>query len=361
MSSAESGAAAHTLALMSLPRMGPKRLAALLDHASPVEIWSSLIAGRAMPPRVAGDDVIRDWRRAARTLDVADRWRATHALGISVLESTDYRYPARLAADPEPPALLFAMGEPIGGCPTVAIIGTRQCTAYGRRAAFELGAGLSEAGVSVVSGLALGIDAAGHQGALSAGGAPPLGVVGSGLDVIYPRANRDLWHRVATQGTLLSETPPGVAPARWRFPARNRIIAALADAVVVVESHAAGGSLSTVDEAQARDIPVGAVPGPITSSASAGTNTLIADGAVPVLGLDDVLLVIDHVAPKTRLAQASRPPASELLDQMGHEPVLLEQLCLLTARSVGEVASEVERLIAEGRCVRSGPWIERVA
>ena len=360
MTPAESSRA-HLLALMSLPRMGPKRLADLLERTTPSEAWSALVGGRALPPGVASADVVRDWRRAARTLDVDDRWQASRSLGIAVLEPATDEYPSRLAADSEPPALLFRMGRPLSDGPTVAVVGTRQCTAYGRRAAFELGAALAGAGVTVVSGLALGIDAAGHHGALSADSARPVGVVGSGLDVVYPHANRDLWHRVAATGTLLSETPPGVGPARWRFPARNRIIAALADAVVVVESHARGGSLSTVDEAQSRDVPVGAVPGPITSPASVGTNTLIADGAVPVLGLDDVLLMIGHVAPTASRTAPAGHGATDLLDHIGHEPVLLEQLCLRTARPAAEVATEVERLVADGRCARTGPWIERLA
>jgi DNA processing protein len=230
--------------------------------------------------------------------------------------------------------------------------------------AFELGAELTAAGVSVVSGLALGVDASAHRGALTVEGAEPIGVVGSGLDIVYPRANRDLWDAIAAKGTLFSEAPPGSAPERWRFPARNRIIAGLADAVVVVESHDRGGSLHTVDEAQTRAIPVGAVPGPVTASASAGTNALIADGAVPVLGLGDVLLMIGHV-PATRRepsieVHASAQGAASLVDQMGFEPLLFEQLCLIAARPTAEVAAEVERLVAAGRCVRSGPWIERV-
>lgn len=366
MTAAELGDSAYTLALLTLPKMGPSRLACLLESDPPPAVWKRLIDGAPIAATRVGPDVVQEWRRAARLIDVADRWSGTRALGISVLEAGDVGYPTRLAADIEPPALLLSMGAPIVERPSVALVGTRQCTAYGRRAAFELGAALAGAGVSVISGLALGIDAAGHHGALSVDGAPPVGVVGSGLDVVYPRANRELWHRVAERGTLLSEAPPGVPPARWRFPARNRIIAALADAVVVVESHARGGSLLTVDEAQLRDVAVGAVPGPITSPSSAGSNSLIADGAAPILGLDDVLLMIGHVADtraparQARLQSEDTSGASDLLDQMGHEPRLFEQLCLLVPRPVAEVATEVERLIAEGRCVRSGPWIERV-
>ena len=129
-----------------------------------------------------------------------------------------------------------------------------------------------------MSGLASGIDAAAHRGALAAGSAPPIGVVGSGLDTVYPRGQERLWRDVASAGVLLSEAPLGGAPERWRFPARNRVIAALADVVVVVESHRRGGSLHTVDEADRRGVEVMAVPGSVRNPAAAGTNELLAEG-----------------------------------------------------------------------------------
>src|SRR5262249_38747100 len=147
--------------------------------------------------------------------------------------------------------------------------------------AFELGRDLAAAGVAVVSGLAVGIDASAHAGALHAATSPPIAVVGSGLDVIYPRRNAVLWREVERRGLVLSQAPLGALPEKWRFPARNRLIAALADAVVVVESGTTGGSLHTVTEAVRRDRVVYAVPGPVRSDASAGTNRLLADGAVP--------------------------------------------------------------------------------
>ncbi len=144
----------------------------------------------------------------------------------------------------------------------VAIIGTRSATAPGLEMARRLGAELAEAGVAIVSGLARGIDGAAHAGALPrAGAAPPIGVVGSGLDVPYPRVNAGLWSDVARAGVLISEAPPGAPPSAWRFPARNRLIAALADLVVVVESRASGGSMLTVREAIVRGRQVMAVPG----------------------------------------------------------------------------------------------------
>ncbi|HET6793787.1 MAG TPA: DNA-processing protein DprA [Acidimicrobiales bacterium] len=219
-----------------------------------------------------------------------------------VVRPGDPGYPARLVDDPEPPGRLWLIGGPVPEAdrPAVAIVGTRRCTGYGRRVAESLGAALAGAGVTVVSGLASGIDAAAHAGALAAGGSPPLAVVGTGVDVVYPRSSADLWRRVTEAGVLMSESPPGTGAKPWVFPARNRIMAAMADVVVVVESHRAGGSLHTVDAAVLRGRPVMAVPGPVTSPASAGTNGLLAEGCAPVRDHRDVL---------TALSLAGAPPA----------------------------------------------------
>ena len=274
--------------------------------------------------------------------------------------SDDPGYPARLLTDPHPPRVVFSRGQLPAG-PTVGIVGTRTCTSYGQRCAFELGRSLAEAGISVVSGLALGIDAAAHQGCLAGeAGGKPIGVVGSGLDVVYPKRNSALWERVATSGVLFSETPPGIQPAAWRFPARNRIIAGLSDALVVVESHAKGGSLLTVDEAILRDIPIGAVPGPITSASATGSNRLLVEGATPVLEVDDVFAMIGHIAPQQVDSKDADEVSSVVLDALGWSPLLFEQLCLRLVMPPGKIAAELERLDLLGLVAQSGGWIERV-
>ena len=357
--------AAWLHALLTLPAMGPKRLSALLELGSAEHVWELLTSSQRVQLEGVSADQISKWRAAARSTPAEDHWRAAGELGMWMRELGGADYPERLREDLEPPHMLFGLGADIGSQLTVGIVGTRNCTSYGKRCAFEFGAALAEAGVSVVSGLAIGIDAAAHQGVLSvdaAHRAPPIGVVGSGLDIVYPKRNSSLWHKVQTEGTLLSETALGVSPARWRFPARNRIIAALSDAVIVIESHEAGGSLSTVDEAQARDIPVGAVPGPITANSSAGTNQLISDGATPVLSVDDVFAMIGYQPPS---AVANPDDVDEcsavLLDALGWTPLLFEELCSRVALSPGEIAVEVERLVGEGLCTKSGPWIERLS
>jgi DNA processing protein len=171
----------------------------------------------------------------------------------------------------------------------VAIVGTRHCTEYGRRLAFELATACSEAGWVVVSGLARGIDGAAHRGALAASG-PTVAVLGCGPDVPYPRQHVGLSRDIVDGGgAIITEYPPGASPLAWGFPPRNRIISALSVAVVVVESAATGGSLSTASRAVSQARTVFAVPGDIDREASVGCNLLIRDGAVPVLGAQDLV------------------------------------------------------------------------
>ena len=172
----------------------------------------------------------------------------------------------------------------------VAVVGARACSAYGSQVAGELGAGLARAGVVVVSGLARGIDAAAHRGALESGAT--VAVLGCGIDRDYPRAHRSLAASIEEIGLIVSEYPPGVEPAPWRFPARNRIVAGLCDATVVVEARERSGALITADLALDEGRDVLAVPGEVTSLLSKGTNALLRLGAVPVTCVEDVLAVV---------------------------------------------------------------------
>ena len=169
----------------------------------------------------------------------------------------------------------------------MTIVGARRATSYGREIARELGRELAAAGMVVVSGLAFGIDACAHRGALDAG--RTIAVLGCGADTAYPAAHRSLWRRICEEGLVISELPPGAAPWRWTFPARNRIMAALAGMTVVVEAAARSGSLITADLAADLGRDLGAVPGPVTSRASAGPNNLLAGGACVVRDAQDVL------------------------------------------------------------------------
>lgn len=209
----------------------------------------------------------------------------------------DAAYPARLRALEHPPAPVHVAGAlPPADRPAVAIVGTREPTAYGARVARQLAEVCARAGVVVVSGLARGVDAAAHQGALEAGGLT-TGVVAGGTDVPYPRGHAELQRRVAASGGVVSEWPPGTAARPWAFPRRNAFIAALADVTVVVEAAHGSGALITADDALRISRPVAAVPGPIDSPQSAGANRLLRDGAHVVGDADDLLALVGVARP----------------------------------------------------------------
>jgi len=347
---------AYAAALAGLPFMGWDRLAELLAGRDPAAAWRHVVAGGAGPALA----------RAAAPVAVPAVAEAHRRAGVAVAVLGEGGYPAALAGDHEAPPVLFLQGEPAAlAAPRAAVVGTRRCTAYGRDVATGLGRDLARAGVAVVSGLALGIDGAAHRGALAAAGAAPVAVVGSGHDVIYPRRNRDLWAAVAAAGLVLSEAPLGARPEPWRFPARNRLLAGLAQVVVVVESHATGGSLHTVRAAEARGVPVLAVPGPVRSPASAGTNRLLADGCAPACDSADILVALS-------LATAGAPPPAPppdplapdeaaVLDALGYEAVALEALLARTGLGPAAVAVALAHLEQAGRARRTGGFWERAA
>lgn len=209
----------------------------------------------------------------------------------------------RLTRFPDTPRWLFVRGEwPVR--PVVSIVGTRTCTAYGEDLAQEYGSTAADAGWLVVSGMAKGIDGAAHRGAL-AGGGPTVAVLGSGIDVVYPRRHRALHDEILRVGAVMSEYPPGTRPDAWRFPTRNRIISALADVVLVVEAGETGGALITARLALDQGVPVFATPGDVDRIASAGTNRLIRDGAFPVFDGDDLRQVLDLIVPLAEDAAAA--------------------------------------------------------
>jgi DNA processing protein len=288
------------------------------------------------------------------------------SLGIGVHLRGEPTYPSALAEDPQAPAVLFSRGRMDAfDAPRVAIIGTRRCTHYGREVAAELGHDLAVAGAAIVSGLAYGIDGAAHHGACAAGASAPIGIVASGLDVIYPPRHAELWHEVAEKGVLLSEGPLGTRPDAWRFPTRNRLIAASAQALVIVESHAGGGSMHTVEAAIARSRPVLVVPGSVHSPASVGTNQLLADGCHPARDAADVLVALGIELPSASARRRASPrdesgPQADVLGAVGWEPTPLDVILARTGKRLGEVALALDHLVECG-AVRAGEgWWERV-
>ena len=213
------------------------------------------------------------------------------AAGLQAVCRCEERYPERLRDLADPPAVLHVAGDPgaLDRHECVAIVGARRGTSYGLEVARSLGRGLAAAGVPVVSGMAMGVDSAAHVGALEHSTAAPVAVLAGSADVPYPSSRRRLHAQLVARGCVVSELPPGFTAYRWCFVARNRLIAGLAALTVVVEATERSGSLTTADFAEQLGRPVGAVPGPVTSRFSAGTNTLLAAGAGLVRGTRDVL------------------------------------------------------------------------
>lgn len=347
---------AYTAALAGLPYMSWDRLARLLDGDGPEGAWERVRAGKA---GVA-------WARAAGPVSVDAVAEAHLGAGVTVAMRGQPGYPALLADDHEAPPVLFSIGDLTAlERPRAGIVGTRRATGYGRDVARQLGLDLAQAGVAVVSGLANGIDGASHDGALAASTGPPVAVVGSGLDVAYPHHHRALWRRVGECGLVLSEAPLGARPEAWRFPVRNRIIAALAQVLVVVESHAAGGSFHTVRAAAERGVPVMAVPGPVRSPASAGTNRLLADGCAPACEAADVMVALSlETAGSSPRADRRTPPAggeAAVLEAVGWETTSTEQVLVRTGLSPTRLAVALTHLEADGWVRNLGGWWERAA
>jgi DNA processing protein len=362
---------AYAAALASFPHMSIHRLGALLRHYPPHEAYAVAVGdGRAagLIERVLDDvDVRAAWQRAGRSPLLDNVWDRCLRVGIRVLVQGASGYPALLLDDPLPPPVLFAQGD-LGLLEgrRAAIVGTRNATAAGRDTATTLGKQLADADVHVVSGLARGIDGCAHRGALqSAGAGRPIGVVASGHDVVYPREHRTLWCSVAERGLLLSEAPPGTAPEAYRFPLRNRVIAALSEVVVVVESREQGGSLITVNEAIQRNVPLMAVPGGVHNRAATGTNQLIRDGAGVVVDVTDVLigLAMDHRRSAASPADPrARPRGADLgvYETCAGEPRTIDGLALACSLSLVDAAMSVARLEQAGWIQQSDGWFEAV-
>lgn len=385
-------------ALAALPKIGPARLSRLLRDADPVTAWAKLREGhlpfdhsdfdmRDVPiPR----DLLNLWKEAARNTDPNELLLRYKRQNVKIL--TRYtEYPNRLTLDEYAPSVLFALGDlDLLHLPTVGIVGTRRCSRPGRQIAEHFGRQIANVGIAVVSGLAAGIDGAAHRGVLEAPfGVGPIGVVGSGLDMPYPAHHTELWRDVATKGLLLSETPLGQRPHGWRFPARNRIIAALSDVLVVGESHERGGSLITVDEAIARNVLVMAIPGSILQSSSVGSNNLLRDGVPPACSPQDVIdevrcasaariamlehHVTDADADRTQVessashqstsvfhAQLSPKPMNDaertVAAALSSEPITMDELLMRSGMSLGELSVTLRRLEAHGCVMQDEGW-----
>ena len=295
------------------------------EHARLPEVLAlsdaRLIAAVAGP--LAGR-VAEEWEG----FDGAAARRAIRRTGLVAVCRHDSRFPPRLLHARDAPAVLHVAGDPrrlatvAGEEPVAAIVGMRRASSYGKDVARALGRDLARAGVPVVSGLALGVDSQAHAGALDGGGLTAA-VLGGGADLPYPASKRHLHAEIARRGLVVSEMPPGFRARRWCFPARNRIIAGLADLTIVVEAAERSGSLITADLAAKIGREVAAVPGPVTSPGAAGTNALLRDGATLVRDARDVLDALFGVgnapAPQRHHRTSTlEPPLQAILDAVAH-------------------------------------------
>ncbi|HEY8418693.1 MAG TPA: DNA-processing protein DprA [Limnochordales bacterium] len=296
------------LGLRLVPGVGPKRIRILLDrYGSAAAAWRERAKweelpgfgpGLAVAARRVGEDAVRE------------HWARLEALGARVVTPADADYPAGLRHMPAPPPILFVRGQlPTEAQGWLAIVGTRRATPQGLRTAWSLARDLAAVGVAVVSGLARGIDGAAHRGALDGHGRT-VAVLGCGLDFAYPPEHADLMEEIAARGALVTEYPLGVQPQPGHFPTRNRLIAAMAQAVVLVEGSRRSGAMKTVTLAAELGREVMAVPGDVGRWSSEGPNQLLREGATLVRHAADVLESMGWTAVGLAAAAGEAPDAA---------------------------------------------------
>ncbi len=349
------------LRLTMVPGVGPKTCRVLIERfGSAGRVLDAKESSLRDVPGV-GPRVAEKVARARLEVDAKAELELCRKMGVRIVAAGDQGYPPLLGDIPDPPSLLYVRGtiEPADQL-AIALVGSRKCTPYGLRIAERLAASLARVGLTVVSGLARGIDAAAHRGAL-AGGGRTIAVLANGLGEVYPPEHDDLAREVAASGALISESPMGQGPLAGLFPQRNRIISGLSLGVVVVEATPRSGSLSTAKHATDQNREVFAVPGPVDSLPSRGCHHLIRDGARLVETVDDIL---EELGPLVREVKASaeepaiRHPAElslsdqerTLLGRLTDEGTAVDALIVATGLTASQVMAtlsvlEMRRLV----------------
>ncbi len=287
-----------------------------------------------------------------QSVDLELLWARITDEGVQVVTWEDANYPSHLKDIEQPPPVLFIRGEWLPEDDfAVAIVGTRRITAYGRQITEELAGHLAASGLTVISGLARGVDALAHSAALTAGGRT-VAVLGSGVDRVYPPENRGLATEIMKRGALLSDYPLGTAPESSNFPPRNRIISGLSLATIVVEAGETSGALITAEFAAEQGRDVYAVPGSILAPQSKGTNRLIQNGALPLLSPDDVLQALDLRRVGEQKAARKILPGDEveatLLGLLGSEPIHVDELRNQSGLPVEKVSAALVMMELKG-------------
>jgi DNA processing protein len=342
---------AYWVAFHRIPYIGAARVRALLEAFGDLErAWNA--SDGELASVGFGPSTLHSLVTGRRNVDPAREWRRASEAGVRVITWLDRNYPTRLRRLAIAPPVLFVRGE-IGPADetAVALVGTRQPSPYGVGVAAEFAGELARSGVTIVSGLARGIDSVGHRGALDAGGRT-IAVLGSGLDKVYPREHRDLADRIAGQGAVLSDYALGTGPDPRNFPPRNRLISGLSLAVIVVEAGEESGALLTAEFAAEQGTEVFAIPGPIHARASRGTNRLLARGARPALAPQDILEALAMAAPGRTTgspqAEVTEPSDIRILEVLEEGPLHVDELQHRCGRSSSEIAAALALLEIQG-------------
>jgi DNA processing protein len=331
--------------------IGSVRFQALLDYfGDPQLAWHA--PASALHSAGLGSKVVENLVALRSSVSLEQIWERIQAQGIQVLILEDEAYPRRLKEISQPPPVLYLRGElrPEDEW-AVAVVGTRRITSYGRQVAEEVAAAMARSGITLISGLARGVDAVAHQAALNAGGRT-LAVLGNGVDRVYPPENRRLAEQIMACGALVSDYPPGTPPESTNFPPRNRIISGLSMGVVVVEAGQTSGALITASFAADQGREVFAVPGNINAPQSAGANRLIQNGAHPLLDPQDVLEVLElTMVTEHHAARASLPAdavEAQLFATLTREPLHIDEIRARTDLPIEKVTATLALMELKG-------------
>ena len=358
----------YCMFLSSIEGLGCVQADILMEYFGSAEAIFNASAGAVEALQGVRPEVKDNLLTARKTYDIQAEAERLQELGIGYISRWNPAFPKRLAGICNPPNGIFYKGSlPQDNVPAVAIIGSRGCSAYGREMALRFGRGLADAGVDVISGMAAGIDGYAHRGALNGGG-DTYAVLGCGVDICYPRENRDIYLRIAEQGGILSEYYPGSHPLSVNFPRRNRIISALSDAILVVEAREKSGTLITVDMGLEQGRDIYAIPGRIGDAVSVGCNRLIRNGARLVTDPEDVLAelapmygyLVDRCGHGDPAAKTSRHPGGltaneeKLYRVLDYSPKSPSELARAVKMDMSAVLASLTMLELKGCCEMAG-------
>ena len=341
----------HWIGFNLIKGIGAVRMQALIQHFGDLSIaWNA--APAELSEAGLGLKVIERVMQAREKVDLDKLWKKIESQNIHILTWEDEAYPQRLKEIDQPPPVLYIRGEYLpDDLFAVSIVGTRRVTQYGRQITEEISAFLAANGITVISGLARGVDAIAHQSALKAGGRT-IAVLGSGVDKIYPPEHRALAEQMLERGAIISDYAPGTPPDASNFPPRNRIISGLSLAVVVVEAGETSGALITAEFAAEQGREIFAVPGSILAPQSKGTNKLIQNGALPLLSMNDLMQALDLTRVGEHKAARKIIPADEtearLMSVLGAEPLHVDEIRNQTELPIEKVSATLALMELKG-------------